>query len=572
MITTLPSKVQEILDWSWSHFEPYAQELLAHSVTTGNVEYWLADWSYLASMIHEMQHRLEVARSRNTSDETAEHRYNNFLDNVYLYAQASTQRLKEKLLASGLEPPGFKIPLLKMRTEAAIFRDANLPLLSEERKLVAAYEKIISAQTVTWQGKELTLSQLQPIYQEPDQSVRERAWRLAAERQLADRDELNALWNKFLDLRSRMAENVGYADYRDFRWQQLLRLDYTPKSCIWFQDATLEVVVPAARRIYEKRRQNLGVAALHPWDLNVDPFNRPPLRPFKDIPTLVDKAEQIFQQVDPQLGAYFHTMRTEDLFDLDNRKGKAPGGFCTDFLVTKRPFIFMNAVGLQDDVITLLHEGGHAFHVFECSHLPYLQQMDVPLEFAEVASMSMELLAGPYLSLDKGGFYSNADTIRARQTHLEEIILFWPYMAVVDAFQHWVYEHLKDAKEPARCDACWAGLWQRFMPGVDWSDLEQEMMTGWQCRLHIFTDPFYYVEYGVAQLGALQVWRNALANQAQAVSKYRKALALGGTAILPELYAAAGGEFILTQPDIKLLKQAVSLVLKFLQEIEHGSS
>jgi oligoendopeptidase F len=571
MITSLPSNVQEILDWSWSSFEPYAQELQIHSLTAGNVEQWLAAWSHLASTIHEMQQRLEVARSCDTADETAERRYNNFLDKVYPYTQASDQRLKEKLLASGLEPPGFKIPLLKMRTEVALFRAANLPLLSEERKLVAAYEKIIGAQTVTWQGQELTLSQLRPVYQEPDRSVREHAWRLAASRQLADRDEINALWVKFLDLRSRMAKNAGYANYRDFRWQQLLRFDYTSKACVWFQDAIAEIVVPAAHRIYEKRRQTLDMAALRPWDLNVDPLNHPPLRPFKHVSILIDKARGIFQRVNPQLGAYFHIMYSEDLLDLDNRKGKAPGGFCTAFFVAKRPFIFMNAVGLQDDVITLLHEGGHAFHVFECSHLPYLQQMDVPLEFAEVASMSMELLAGPYLTLDKGGFYSDADIARARKEHLEDIIMFWPYMAVVDAFQHWVYEHLEEAKEPARCDACWADLWQRFMPGMDWSGLKHEMMTGWQNRSHIFTDPFYYVEYGVAQLGALQVWQNALANRTQAVNNYRKALSLGGTATLPKLYNAAGGNFILAQPDSKRLKQAVSFIETSLQKIEHGS-
>ena len=419
MTTSLPSNVQEILDLSWSFFEPYAQELQAHSLTAGNVKQWLATWSRLEGTIHEMQQRLEVARRCDTTDETAERRYNNLLDNVFPYARASAQWLKEKLLASGLEPPDFKIPLLKMRTEATLFRDANLPLLSEERKLVAAYDKIIGAQTVTWQGQELTLSQLRPIYQEPDRAVRERAWRLAAERQLADRDEINALWVKFLDLRSRLAKNAGYANYRDFRWQQLLRFDYTPKACVWFQDAIADVVVPAARRIYKKRRQTLGVSTLRPWDLNVDPFNHIGCSRFKDVSTLIDKARGIFQRVDPQLGAYFHTMYSDDLLDLDNRKGKAPGESCTAFFVAKRPFIFMNAVGLQDDVITLLHEGGHAFHVFECSHLPFLQQMDVPLEFAEVASMSMELLAGPYLTLDNGGFYSDADIARARQEHLE---------------------------------------------------------------------------------------------------------------------------------------------------------
>jgi oligoendopeptidase F len=402
---------------------------------------------------------------------------------------------------------------------------------------------------VEWAGQEVTLAQLQPVCQNPDRAQREQAWRLAAERQLADREAINELWQDFLGLRRRIAANADLGDYRAYCWQKLLRFDYTPADCLRFHQAIEAEVVPAARRIYEKRRQQLGVNSLRPWDLEVDPLGRPPLRPFHNGQELQTKSLAIFHHLDPQLAAYFETMVNEDLLDLDNRKNKAPGGYCMAFTAVKRPFIFMNAVGLHDDVQTMLHEAGHAFHVFETNHLPYFQQLQVGEEFGEVASMAMEWLAAPYLSAP-GSFYSPAEAARARLEHLERSILFWPYMAVVDAFQHWVYENPAAAMNPANCDAHWVALWQRFIPGVDWGGLEQELMTGWQRKLHIHQVPFYYVEYGLAQLGAVQVWRNALTDQAEAVASYRRALALGGTVSLPQLYATAGAKFAFDGPTL----------------------
>ena len=301
----------------------------------------------------------------------------------------------------------------------------------------------------------------------------------------------------------------------------------------------------------------------------MDPFGRPPLHPFASMAELEARTSAIFHAVDPQLGEYFEIMRREYLLDLDNRKNKAPGGYCTDFPITERPFIFANSIGVHDDVQTLLHEGGHAFHVFESAALPYCWHMQIPWEFMEVASMSMELLAAPYLALDFGGFYTPAQAARARIEHLERSLLFWPYMAVVDAFQHWVYENPAAAIHPANCDSAWADLWRRFMPGVNWSGLDQEMCTGWQRKAHIHTDPFYYVEYGLAQLGAMQVWANALRDQAGAVAAYRRALALGDTASLPELFSAAGAHFAF---DAGALSQAVGLILRTVEDLEQISA
>jgi oligoendopeptidase F len=552
---------EDLIDWDWSRYEPYYNDMAGCSLTAASVDGWLEDWTIVNESLEEQYARLYVATAVNTADSAARQRFDNFIDAVYPPAEAVSQTLKQKLLASGLQPDGFEIALRKLRAQADLFRSENLPLFAEETKLSNQYDQIIGAQTVLWDGQELTPAQLAPIYQEPERHVREKAWRAAFERQLADRGAINDLWQKSLALRLKIAYNAGKPDYRAYRWQELLRFDYTPADCRSFYNAIEQVVVPAALRVYDLRRQRLGVSSLRPWDLDVDPLNRPPLRPFKDEAELKTRIAAILHKVDAQLGAYFDILVNENLLDLENRKNKAPGGFCTDYPAIKRPFIFMNAVGLQGDVQTLLHESGHAFHAFESSKLRFAQQRAAPMEFAEVASMSMELLASPYLAADQGGFYSQADARRALVEHLEGMITFWPYMAVVDAFQHWVYENPGDASDPMQCDNTWSKLWERFMPGVDWSGLEEFKVTGWQRKLHILVNPFYYVEYGLASLGAVQVWRNALENQANAVAIYRQALGLGGTLTLPKLYQAAGARLAF---DTEILYGAITLIEDFL--------
>jgi oligoendopeptidase F len=561
----LPQTSHEFMQLPWSSIQPFYQELAARSLEESNVDQFLADWTTLTQLWSEAYQRLYVASTVDTTDPQAERAYYDFLDYIYPNVQDAEQTIKGKLLASGLQPSGFAVPLRILRAESDLFRQENLPLLAQELKLGMAYEKIAGAQTVQWEGQELTLLQLQPVYQDPQRERRERAWRLAAERQLADREAINDLWGRMMDVRRRLAANAGLPDYRAYRWQKQLRFDYTPQDCEVFHRAIKTVVVPAALKLYEKRRRQLGVERLRPWDLEVDPLSRPPLQPFKSVSELEAKTAAIFHKVDPQLGEYFEIMRREGLLDLDNRPGKAPGGYCTDFLVVRRPFIFTNAVGVHDDVQTMLHEGGHAFHIFEASRLPYYQHFQIPLEFMEVASMAMELLASPYLTADRGGFYTPADAARARLEHLERSLLFWPYMAVVDGFQHWAYTQPEQGGDPQQCDAMWAELWQRFMPGVDWSGLDDELATGWQRKAHIHTDPFYYVEYGLALLGAVQVWRNALHDQPGAVAAYRRALSLGYTVPLPELYVAAGAHFAF---DAGTLRQAVDLMLATMEELE----
>jgi oligoendopeptidase F len=564
-LLSLPKRYQDFLVLSWEDIHTFFKALEDVSLTHEVLPAWLKAWSDLSALLSESENRLYVAMTQNTADSEAESRYIAFVENITTPSKSAHQVLMRQLLASGLSVTGFEIPLQKMRVDVEIFREENQPLLLEEKKLENEYYKITGAQTVLWEGEELTLPQLHLHLKSVDRTIREKAWRAEMERRLQDREALNTLWGQFLALRRRLAENAGESDYRAYRWKDLRRFDYSPQDCLTFHQAIEQVVVPAAERIYEKRRARLGVERLRPWDLEVDVAGRPPLKPFDDTSGLIHTAETMFKQVDPQLGVYMETMHREGLLDLDSRKNKAPGGYCMDFALSKRPFIFMNAVGTHDDVQTLLHEAGHAFHAFEASALPYLHQQDVPIEFCEVASMAMELLAAPYLAQDQGGYYSRQDAARARIEHLEGILLFWGYMAVVDAFQHWAYTQPQAAQNAADCDAQWSALWDRFMRGVDWSGLEIEKATGWHRKLHIFVVPFYYVEYGLAQLGAAQVWAEALKNPSAALTGYQRALALGGTVSLPELYATAGARFAF---DADTLGRMVSLIEENIAQFE----
>lgn len=555
------------LDWPWSGFEPYYTDLIRRPLAPETVPVFLSDWTALSELVDETHSRLHVAITKNTADKEAEAHYYRFLDDIYPKAEEAEQKLKTRLLGQATIPPGFEIPLLKMRVDADLFREQNLPLKTQEQKLCNQYDKIMGGQTVQWEGNEVTIVQLRPVYQSQDRELRERAWRLAAERQLRDREAIGDLWRRFMDLRVTMAANAGYDDYRSFRWKEYHRFDYGPEDCKAFHKAIEEVVVPAAARVAERRRKRLGVSCLRPWDMEVDPHGQPPLTPFRSVEEFQSGVSSVFHQVDGRLAGYFDTMVSEGLLDLDNRKNKAPGGYCTEFAVVKRPFIFMNAVGIHDDVQTLLHESGHAFHAFERSHLPYYQQRHVGMEFSEVASMAMELLASPYLARENGGFYERSDAARAIIEHLERSIRFWPYMAVVDAFQHWVYEHPDEAKDPEKCDDQWTQLWKRFITWIDWTGLDEELMIGWQLKLHIHTVPFYYIEYGLAQLGAVQVWGNALKDQAGAVAAYRDALTLGGTVALPDLFARAGARFAF---DATTLKYAVDLMEQTTKSLEQS--
>ena len=488
---------------NWNTAAPYFTALAAEELTADGVGDWLLRWSDLEKVLGEAGATAGRAKSEDTTDEAAEAAYLNFVQNIVPKWTVAAQALKTKML----DVPGYAPPpehrqfLRRLRNDADLFRAANVPIQAQLQTLASDYDKRTGPMTVTLGGKELTLPQAEQLGLETDRAVREEAWRAVQNRWLESRKDLDALYLQMLPLRRQLAKNAGLADYRAYMWRALRRFDYTPEDSLAFGQAIEAEVVPLAQKILETRRQTLGVKTLRPWDLNVDPEGRSPLRPFADVAALEAGTAQIFAQVDPELGREFEKIR-HGFLDLDSRKGKAPGGYCAFFPKTGLPYIFMNAVGTESDIRTLLHEGGHAFHGLASSAAqPLLWNRGAPMEFNEVASMAMELLALPYLGKESGGFYTPEDAARARREQWEKIVLFLPYMAVVDGFQHWVYAEAPENATAADMDAQWDRLWTRFMGSVDWSGLEAERVSGWHRKLHIFTVPFYYVEYGLAQLG-----------------------------------------------------------------------
>ena len=566
--TSLPTNARSILAMTWQDYEPYYNDLESRALDATTVDAWLDDWSTLASCVDEQFTRLQIVTSQHTADEELQEQFDAFLDEVQPATKAAGQKIKKKFLASELHPEGFEVVLKMMQAEADIFHVENLPLLAEEQKLANEYDKIMGATTAMWEGEEKTFWEMTTLYSyETDRGIRERVWKTIWDRLYQNREPINDLWKKLMGIRLKIAENADFPDYRAYKWKQSRRFDYTPEDCKSFHAAIEEVVVPAAIRVHERRRQRLGIEAIRPWDQNVDQFGRPSLRPAKTVDELNLKALNVFEKVDPKFREYYQSMIDNDLLDLDSRKNKASGAYSLCYNVAQFPFIFMSHTNTTIDVETIMHEGGHAFHSFECAQLRYPQKAEeyVPAEFAEVASMGMELLASPYLTQDYGGFYTDEESARARISHLESFITFLPYMALVDAFQHWIYENQVEASDGMKCEEKWGELWDRFMKGIDYSSLEKYKKIYWQRQGHILTTPFYYIEYGLALLGAVQVFGNARKDQKKAVADYRKALSLGSTVSLPELFATAGAKFAF---DAKTLKQAVDLMEEVIGELE----
>ncbi len=573
-LPTLPTSIENIDPHRWDSFAPYFTALQEYPLTQQNVHEWLTYWSDLSRLVWETVTWVYIEKSLDTTDVEKEQTFLDLINHVMPPAEMADQALKERLLA--LEPadlgiPGMNLVLRNLRNEADLYREENIPLQTEVSKLDNEYDKITGAMQANWDDEEKNLSQLAVFLKDKNRDTRQKAWDVMSALWLGQRENLNQIYAKMLKLRQQIAANAGFSDYRAFAFRARGRFDYTPEDCAIFHNAIEAVAVPATRRILAKRRERLGYESIRPYDwipersLLVDTFDGAALQPYKNQDELIQGGLNMFNRLDVELGRYFATMAEEGLLDLDTRPGKALGGYCSTLTVRRRPFIFMNGTGMHDDVQTLLHEAGHAFHAFETVQLPLVWQMDAPMEFCEVASMSMELLAAPNLTQANGGFYTDTDAARARLEHLENIITFLPYMAVVDAFQHWVYTHPEEALDPANCDAAWDAQWQRFIPDMDWTGYEEVRRSGWHRKPHIFGTPFYYIEYGMASVGAMQVWRNGRQDHNAALAAYRHALSLGGTQTLPALFAAAGAEFRFDTP---MLTELIGLVEQEIETLE----
>jgi oligoendopeptidase F len=536
---------------TWAVAEPYFRELTERPLgNVAQVEHWLRDVSELEAGLDEEGTRRYTAMTCQTDDPVRQQRYLDFIENVQPHAEPWRDKLRRKFIAAADEQPlpakRYEVLIRSTRNAIELYREENIPLLVEDQKLKTEYQAITGAMTCRYEGREQTLQQMARYLEEPDRIVREETWRLAADRFLQDAEQLDALYGKMVTVRHQVAANAGCGNFREYMFRALERFDYTPADCLAFHDAIEQVCAPAVYELAAERKRKLGLTSLRPWDMAVDPDGRPPLRPFETDEQLAAGCSRIFHQVDAELGQIFDTLRERGTLDLGSRKGKAPGGYQVVFAERRLPFIFMNAVGTETDVRTLLHEGGHAFHSWACRPEPLLAYRSAPIEFAEVASMGMEHLALPF-----NREFFGAETARAARRFFERNVCFFPFMAAVDAFQHHVYTQVDGGLDNWKDH--WQTLTRRFASELDLSGLERHDRQSWQKKQHIYEVPFYYVEYGIAQLGALQVWKNSLDDCARAVALYRRGLALGGTRPLPELFEAAGLRFDFSEATLRPL-------------------
>ncbi len=553
---------EDVLD-AWERIEPYYDQLRDRALETPEeVEQWLIDYCELSAAVAEVGTDRHVKMTCQTDDEARKKAFFDFLENIDPKTKPRSHELNIKYAqapaSAQLPKARYEVLDRSIRATVEVYRDENVPLQVAEAKLEQKYQEIGGAQMVTFDGREHTLQQLAIYTENTDRNIRQSAWETATSRRLQDKDAMEDIFDQLVALRHKMARNADCGDYRAYAFKVKQRFDYTPADCIAFHDAVERAVVPIVRDLQRKRKEALGVDTLRPWDLAVDVKGRGPLRPFETAEQLNQRASNTFHRVDSELGDQFDEMRTNQYLDLESRKGKAPGGYQATYEEARHPFIFMNAVGVQRDVGTLVHEGGHAFHCYAARDDAIYPYRSSPIEFAEVASFGMELLAMDHLD----DFYHGDEVARAKRTQLEGVIELFPWVATIDAFQHWLYTHPEHTRDQRR--EHWLSLHERFGGITDFTGYEDALAYAWHKQLHLFEVPFYYIEYGIAKLGALQVWRNSLDDYAGAVKSYKAALALGGSKKLPELFSAAGAKFDFSY---ETLAPLMSLVQKNLDQL-----
>jgi oligoendopeptidase F len=542
----------------WAQLAPLFDKLQTRASeckSIAELESWVLDWGELSAAVDEESSKRYIAMTCHTDNAQAEKAYLHFVEKIdpelkprQFELEKIYIRRKEELTRSKTNGSDrYFVFDRDVKSHIELFRPENVPLETEEAKLSQQYQKLSGSLTVIFRGEERTLVQMGRYLEEPDRALRKEAWEVVANRRLQEADKFEEIFDKQIKLRQQIAKNAGFDNYRDYAFRRLGRFDYAPEDCAKFHDAVEKEIMPVVRELQAERRKKMNVESLRPWDLAVDPLNRPPLKPFKEVGEMVSRTQNIFNHLDRELADGFQRMQTLRLLDLANRKGKAPGGYQSTLAESRAPFIFMNAVGLQRDVETILHEAGHAFHALATRDEDLYAYRGAPIEFCEVASMSMELLGNEFLE----EFYSGPDANRARRTHLEGILGIFPWIATVDAFQHWIYTHPGHTR--AARSLAWLELMDRFGGEVDWTGYDKSRAYLWHRQLHIFLHPFYYIEYGIAQLGALQVWANSKRDKAKALHEYKSSLALGGSRPLPELFKAAGSPFDFSAKTIKPL-------------------
>jgi oligoendopeptidase F len=541
---------------TWETLEPFFKELTERSLPSKEaLEQWMKDISELEAVISEDACWRQIRMTCDTTDPALEEAFTYFCMEIQPKLQPYSDRLNRKLIDSSftseLDPQKYFTYLRSVKKSIDLFREANISLQAELSVMQQQYGAIAGKMTVEVNGQEYTLQQAAKFLENHDRKLREEVYHKIQSRRLDDKDTMHALYSKLIEKRHQVARNAGFENYRDYKFVELGRFDYSKEDCFQFHEAVKLHVLPLIEKIYQKKKQKLGLDTLRPWDTEAEPDGIMPLKPFTDGKDLYEKSVRCFEALNPFFADCLKKMNEMHHFDLESRKGKAPGGYNCPLAESGAPFIFMNAAGQMSDVTTMVHEGGHAVHSFLAHHLELSAFKEYPMEIAEVASMSMELFTMDHW---QAFFDKEADLVRAKEHQLERTITIFPWIAIIDKFQHWVYENPGHTVEERTTR--WMEILEEFSTAsIDYTGLDHYRQIGWQRQLHLFEVPFYYIEYGIAQLGAIGLWMQYQQNPQKALQNYISALSLGGTRTLPELYKAAGLKFDLSPAHIKTLME-----------------
>ncbi len=553
----------ELVITEWSVLQPYFKNLIDRPINNVlDLKQWLSDRSELDAIIEEDEAWRYIRMTIETANEAYQEHYRVFVSDIQPEIAPLDHQLNEKLVRSPYldelkEDSAYAIYFRSIVTAIELFREENVALDSFINEKSQEFGKLSGAQSIEMDGNTLTMQQASQYLKDPNEQIRKSVFEKMSSRRLQDRGAFDELYTVLIQKRHEVAKNAGFENYSDYKFKALGRFDYTKADCIQFHETIKTVVVPVVREIQQRKLTLLGKDLFKPWDHEVDPEGKLPLAPFKNGEELLNGTIHMLNELDPYFADCLQTMQQMGYLDLDSKPGKAPGGYNYPLYEIGIPFIFMNAVGAQRDVVTMVHESGHAVHSFLSRDLALTGFKNLPSEVAELASMSMELLTMDLWS----AFYANEhDLKRAKREQFESIITILPWIAQIDEFQHWVYEFPNHSAQE-RTDK-WLALSAEYGSGLtDWSGYEEVRATSWQKQMHLFEVPFYYIEYGIAQLGALGIWKNSIHNSTEAIAAYKNALKLGYTVSIPEIYATAGVKFDFSEKYISSLINEVQSIL-----------
>lgn len=542
----------------WNAIEPLLKDLSDRKIENKeDLLKWLHDRSEMEAVFEENLGWRYIRMTINTKDEEAAKSYEHFIVNINPkispYDDILNKKLNDNPFKTELSDAGYSIYFRGVKSAIDLYRDENNELIAKDAQLGQKFGAISGKQTITYEGKELTMQQAGLLLKNTDRKIRKEVFELTVNRRLQDAESLDNLLLEMVALRTEMAKNAGFENYRDYKFKALGRFDYEVKDCFDFHQSIEKEIVPIVKTFVKNRKDKLGYDVLKPYDLSVSLDGKPPLQPFKSGEEMLTKTIELFQAVDPYFGERLEIMKSMNHLDLESKQGKAPGGYNYPLFEIGVPFIFMNSVGLHRDLVTMVHEGGHAVHSFLSRELPLTPFKNFTSEVAELASMGMELISMEHWDII---YPEKEDLIKAKKEQLESVLDILPWIATIDAFQHWLYENQKHSADE-RMDA-WLQISGRFHSHlVDWSEYKSYQKVLWHKQMHIFEVPFYYIEYGMAQLGAIALWRNYKQNPSKTIQQYKDALALGYTRTIPELYETAGIRFDFSQEYVSELASFV---------------